>query len=65
MGVSGGSGAVVPATAVFTAQQQVRGMKVRSAIKKRCEHCKVSGRLLEWGGWRGLLKGGNMWGIRS
>ncbi|KAL1835766.1 hypothetical protein VTJ49DRAFT_6096 [Mycothermus thermophilus] len=21
--------------------QQVRGMKVRSAIKKRCEHCKV------------------------
>ncbi|KAK4136288.1 hypothetical protein BT67DRAFT_353910, partial [Trichocladium antarcticum] len=21
--------------------QQTRGMKVRSAIKKRCEHCKV------------------------
>lgn len=24
-------------------QQQTRGMKVHSAIKKRCEHCKVSG----------------------
>jgi large subunit ribosomal protein L36 len=26
--------------AVFQ-RQQARGMKVRSAIKKRCEHCKV------------------------
>ncbi|KAK3177614.1 hypothetical protein K4F52_009615 [Lecanicillium sp. MT-2017a] len=24
-----------------TLQQQVRGMKVHSSIKKRCEHCKV------------------------
>ncbi|KAK4142875.1 uncharacterized protein C8A04DRAFT_12816 [Dichotomopilus funicola] len=40
-----GVGAVAPAVqsgvAVFQ-KQQVRGMKVRSAIKKRCEHCKVS-----------------------
>ncbi|KAH6615451.1 ribosomal protein L36-domain-containing protein [Chaetomium sp. MPI-SDFR-AT-0129] len=39
-----GVGAVAPAVqsgvAVFQ-KQQVRGMKVRSAIKKRCEHCKV------------------------
>ncbi|KAH6847072.1 ribosomal protein L36-domain-containing protein [Chaetomium sp. MPI-CAGE-AT-0009] len=32
--------AVQRGVAVFTTQQ-VRGMKVRSAIKKRCEHCKV------------------------
>ncbi|KAI9899209.1 hypothetical protein N3K66_005670 [Trichothecium roseum] len=25
----------------FAQQQQVRGMKVHSAVKKRCEHCKV------------------------
>jgi hypothetical protein len=31
------------------AQQQLRGMKVRSAIKKRCEHCKVRF-FLGWGG---------------
>jgi large subunit ribosomal protein L36 len=39
-----GAGAVVPAVqsgvAVFQ-KTQARGMKVRSAIKKRCEHCKV------------------------
>lgn len=33
--------AVKAGVAVFQTQQ-VRGMKVRSAIKKRCEHCKVS-----------------------
>ncbi|KAI0505710.1 hypothetical protein F5B22DRAFT_499799 [Xylaria bambusicola] len=27
---------------VTLAQQQTRGMKVHSAVKKRCEHCKVS-----------------------
>ncbi|KAK3291868.1 ribosomal protein L36-domain-containing protein [Chaetomium fimeti] len=32
--------AVQRGVAVFQTQQ-VRGMKVRSAIKKRCEHCKV------------------------
>ncbi|AEO67829.1 c4e93071-c640-441c-af1e-703c63b28c08 [Thermothielavioides terrestris] len=32
--------AVQSGVAVFQ-RQQVRGMKVRSAIKKRCEHCKV------------------------
>ncbi|KAK4038042.1 ribosomal protein L36-domain-containing protein [Parachaetomium inaequale] len=39
-----GAGAAAPAVqsgvAVFQ-KQQARGMKVRSAIKKRCEHCKV------------------------
>ncbi|KAL2179361.1 uncharacterized protein P884DRAFT_275709 [Thermothelomyces heterothallicus CBS 202.75] len=38
-------GSVTPAVqsglAVFQ-KQQARGMKVRSAIKKRCQHCKVS-----------------------
>ncbi|KAI0396460.1 hypothetical protein F5Y17DRAFT_455960 [Xylariaceae sp. FL0594] len=29
------------AVVVAVAQQQVRGMKVQSSIKKRCEHCKV------------------------
>ncbi|KAJ3488870.1 hypothetical protein NLG97_g6105 [Lecanicillium saksenae] len=24
-----------------TTQQQIRGMKVHSSVKKRCEHCKV------------------------
>ncbi|KAK4241178.1 ribosomal protein L36-domain-containing protein [Achaetomium macrosporum] len=37
-------GAITPSlqagAAVFQ-KQQTRGMKVRSAIKKRCEHCKV------------------------
>ncbi|KAK3904711.1 ribosomal protein L36-domain-containing protein [Staphylotrichum tortipilum] len=32
--------AVQSGVAVFQ-RQQARGMKVRSAIKKRCEHCKV------------------------
>ncbi|KAK4098676.1 hypothetical protein N658DRAFT_499128 [Parathielavia hyrcaniae] len=32
--------AVQSGLAVFQ-KQQARGMKVRSAIKKRCEHCKV------------------------
>ncbi|KAI0804454.1 hypothetical protein GGR55DRAFT_658677 [Xylaria sp. FL0064] len=27
---------------VTLAQQQTRGMKVHSSVKKRCEHCKVS-----------------------
>lgn len=27
--------------AVIALQQQIRGMKVHSSIKKRCEHCKV------------------------
>ncbi|KAK4152196.1 ribosomal protein L36-domain-containing protein [Chaetomidium leptoderma] len=39
-----GAGAIAPSVqsgvAVFQ-RQQTRGMKVRSAIKKRCEHCKV------------------------
>lgn len=26
---------------VTTLQQQIRGMKVHSSVKKRCEHCKV------------------------
>ncbi|KAI1353452.1 hypothetical protein F5Y01DRAFT_312945 [Xylaria sp. FL0043] len=30
--------ATIPAT---LAQQQTRGMKVHSSVKKRCEHCKV------------------------
>lgn len=48
---SAAAGAVVARTqqksgvAVFQTQQ-TRGMKVRSAIKKRCEHCKV--RELDW-----------------
>ncbi|KAI0550533.1 hypothetical protein F4679DRAFT_583499 [Xylaria curta] len=29
-------------TAAALAQQQTRGMKVHSSVKKRCEHCKVS-----------------------
>ncbi|XWW99624.1 hypothetical protein V2A60_007635 [Cordyceps javanica] len=29
------------ATTTTTHQQQVRGMKVHSSVKKRCEHCKV------------------------
>ncbi|KAM0287036.1 hypothetical protein ACHAQH_000721 [Verticillium albo-atrum] len=28
-------------TAVQTIVQQVRGMKVHSSVKKRCEHCKI------------------------
>ncbi|KAM0335515.1 hypothetical protein ACHAQA_000563 [Verticillium albo-atrum] len=28
-------------TAVQTFVQQVRGMKVHSSVKKRCEHCKI------------------------
>lgn len=53
------SGAAAPAAAVqrgvaAVTTQQVRGMKVRSAIKKRCEHCKVSGKF-----WVGGLK----WGV--
>lgn len=40
--------------------QQTRGMKVRSAIKKRCEHCKVSssqrfGRLFFFSFWTSLM----------
>lgn len=30
-------------TAVQQQQQQTRGMKVHSSVKKRCEHCKVRG----------------------
>ncbi|KAI1746779.1 hypothetical protein F4782DRAFT_474240 [Xylaria castorea] len=30
------------AIAKILAQQQTRGMKVHSSVKKRCEHCKVS-----------------------
>ncbi|EEY17813.1 conserved hypothetical protein [Verticillium alfalfae VaMs.102] len=30
-----------PKTAVQTIMQQVRGMKVHSSVKKRCEHCKI------------------------
>ena len=49
-----GAGTVAPAVqsgvAVFQ-KQQARGMKVRSAIKKRCEHCKVSKETSEAVGW--------------
>jgi len=44
-------------------QEQVRGMKVRSSVKKLCEGCKVCFQLLggrqgiEWGGWRRLWRG--------
>ncbi|KAH8167020.1 hypothetical protein CIB48_g1214 [Xylaria polymorpha] len=31
-----------PAAAMAMVQQQMRGMKVHSSVKKRCEHCKVS-----------------------
>ncbi|KAL2018724.1 hypothetical protein VTK56DRAFT_430 [Thermocarpiscus australiensis] len=31
----------VQASVAVPQKQQTRGMKVRSAIKKRCEHCKV------------------------
>ncbi|KAK4246505.1 ribosomal protein L36-domain-containing protein [Corynascus novoguineensis] len=44
LSASGRRTAVAPSVqsclAVFQ-KQQARGMKVRSAIKKRCEHCKV------------------------
>lgn len=30
------------AAAALIQQQQTRGMKVHSSVKKRCEHCKVS-----------------------
>ncbi|KAI0444924.1 hypothetical protein F4803DRAFT_220388 [Xylaria telfairii] len=30
-----------PAAAMTSVQQQTRGMKVHSSVKKRCEHCKV------------------------
>ncbi|EJT80091.1 hypothetical protein GGTG_00096 [Gaeumannomyces tritici R3-111a-1] len=33
--------AATGATATAAVQQQARGMKLRSAITKRCEHCKV------------------------
>ena len=29
------------ATTITSTQQQIRGMKVHSSVKKRCEHCKV------------------------
>lgn len=32
---------VATPSAVVALQQQIRGMKVHSSIKKRCEHCKV------------------------
>ncbi|KAM3562534.1 hypothetical protein MY1884_001738 [Beauveria asiatica] len=32
---------LLPATPSQQQQQQVRGMKVHSSVKKRCEHCKV------------------------
>jgi large subunit ribosomal protein L36 len=54
--LSSGAGAAAPAVqsgvAVFQ-KQQARGMKVRSAIKKRCEHCKVSERTSEAVSWMG------------
>ncbi|KAJ6779982.1 hypothetical protein PWT90_03360 [Aphanocladium album] len=31
----------VLAATTTTQQQQIRGMKVHSSVKKRCEHCKV------------------------
>ncbi|OAA61554.1 ribosomal protein L36 [Cordyceps fumosorosea ARSEF 2679] len=31
----------VLALGATTTQQQIRGMKVHSSVKKRCEHCKV------------------------
>lgn len=33
--------ATSPATTFGAISQQVRGMKVHSSVKKRCEHCKV------------------------
>lgn len=38
--VASGSSAAAPGV-VAAVRQQARGMKVLSAIKKRCEHCKV------------------------
>lgn len=29
------------ATTITSTQQQIRGMKVHSSVKKRCEHCKA------------------------
>ncbi|KAI3390235.1 hypothetical protein diail_11387 [Diaporthe ilicicola] len=40
-GLSVGARPVARPLAVTTLQQQIRGMKVHSSIKKRCEHCKV------------------------
>jgi len=43
-------------------QEQVRGMKVRSSVKKLCEGCKVCFPLLggrggfEWGGMEGIVR---------
>lgn len=38
---NGAAGAGASMQVGFAQQQQVRGMKVHSAVKKRCEHCKV------------------------
>lgn len=51
--LSVGTRPVVKPLAMTTLQQQTRGMKVHSSIKKRCEHCKVrihagSHRLMTW-----------------
>lgn len=35
-----------PTVSAVLPQQQTRGMKVHSSVKKRCEHCKVRKRLL-------------------
>lgn len=39
--VAGRSKGVLAEPQVAAVVQQVRGMKVHSSIKKRCEHCKV------------------------